>query len=54
MADEIRSTEEPFLQRLDDVFATPDESRARSYRDWLFRLLREDMLTELREDLRVA
>lgn len=53
-ADEVRSTEEPFLQRLDDVFEAPRESRAVTYLEWLFRLLREDMLADLREDLAVA
>ncbi|TFB01018.1 NFX1-type zinc finger-containing protein 1 [Trichoderma ghanense] len=53
-ADEVSSKEQPFLQRLDDVFEVPRESRARSYTDWLFRLLREDMLADLREDLQIA
>ncbi|KAL6872438.1 P-loop containing nucleoside triphosphate hydrolase protein [Trichoderma longibrachiatum] len=53
-ADEVSSKEQPFLQRLDDVFGAPRESRARSYTDWLFRLLREDMLADLREDLQIA
>ncbi|EGR46246.1 uncharacterized protein TRIREDRAFT_66551 [Trichoderma reesei QM6a] len=53
-ADEVSSKEQPFLQRLDDVFEAPRESRARSYTDWLFRLLREDMLADLREDLQIA
>lgn len=52
-ADEIRSTEEPFLQRLDDVFKGPKKS-ARDHRGWVYRLLREDMLGELREDLLAA
>ncbi|RDA90958.1 hypothetical protein CP533_3079 [Ophiocordyceps camponoti-saundersi (nom. inval.)] len=52
--DEIQSKKEPFLQRLKDVFDGPRESRARDHRDWLFRLLREDMLAELKEDLLVA
>ncbi|PFH58340.1 hypothetical protein XA68_13854 [Ophiocordyceps unilateralis] len=52
--DEIRSTKEPFLQRLNDVFDGPTESRARDYRDWLFRLLRQDMLAGLKEDLLIA
>ncbi|RDA85266.1 hypothetical protein CP532_2328 [Ophiocordyceps camponoti-leonardi (nom. inval.)] len=52
--DEIQSKKEPFLQRLRDVFDGPRESRARDHRDWLFRLLREDMLAELKEDLLIA
>ncbi|GAO16373.1 hypothetical protein UVI_02049720 [Ustilaginoidea virens] len=53
-ADEIRCKEIPFLQRFDDVFDGPRESRAADYLSWLFRLLREDMLAEMREDLAVA
>ncbi|KAF5703877.1 NFX1-type zinc finger-containing protein [Fusarium mundagurra] len=53
-SDELLSTDPPYLQRLGDVFDTPMETRSQSYRDWLFRLLREDMLSELREDLQVA
>ncbi|KAL7947483.1 P-loop containing nucleoside triphosphate hydrolase protein [Trichoderma barbatum] len=53
-ADEVSSKEEPFLQRLDDVFEIPRESRASNYISWLFRLLREDMLADLREDLQIA
>ncbi|KAG5662550.1 hypothetical protein KAF25_004968 [Fusarium avenaceum] len=52
--DELLSTDPPYLQRLADVFDTPLDTRSQSYRDWLFRLLREDMLSELREDLQVA
>ncbi|KAF4954475.1 hypothetical protein FGADI_5254 [Fusarium gaditjirri] len=53
-SDELLSTDPPYLQRLGEVFDTPIETRSQSYRDWLFRLLREDMLSELREDLQVA
>ncbi|KAH7141426.1 P-loop containing nucleoside triphosphate hydrolase protein [Dactylonectria estremocensis] len=52
--DELLSSQEPFLQRLDDVFDSPMETRPQVYRDWLYRLLREDMLAELREDLQIA
>ncbi|CAM1502642.1 Fc.00g074180.m01.CDS01 [Cosmosporella sp. VM-42] len=52
--DEFLSTEEPFLQRLDDAFEAPMELRAQTHLDWLFRLLREDMVGELREDLNIA
>lgn len=52
--DEFLSTEQPFLQRLDDAFDTPMETRPQTHLDWLFRLLREDMLAELREDLQIA
>ncbi|KAL7934607.1 P-loop containing nucleoside triphosphate hydrolase protein [Trichoderma chlorosporum] len=53
-ADEVSSKQEPFLQRLDDVFEIPRESRTSNYISWLFRLLREDMLADLREDLQIA
>lgn len=52
--DELMSSQQPFLQRLDDVFDMPVDKRTLVYRDWLYRLLREDMLAELREDLQVA
>ncbi|KAI8655251.1 hypothetical protein NCS57_01273400 [Fusarium keratoplasticum] len=53
-SDELLSTDEPYLQRLADVFDTPKDTRGPTYRDWLFRLLREDMVSELREDLQTA
>ncbi|UPL02680.1 hypothetical protein LCI18_013614 [Fusarium solani-melongenae] len=53
-SDELLSTDEPYLQRLADVFDIPKETRGLVYRDWLFRLLREDMLSEFREDLQTA
>ncbi|RTE73245.1 hypothetical protein BHE90_012334 [Fusarium euwallaceae] len=53
-SDELLSTDEPYLQRLADVFDTPKDTRGPAYRDWLFRLLREDMLSEIREDLQTA
>ncbi|KAH7247094.1 hypothetical protein MRS44_014903 [Fusarium solani] len=53
-SDELLSTVEPYLQRLADVFDTPKDTRGPAYRDWLFRLLREDMLSEIREDLQAA
>ncbi|KAL3607379.1 hypothetical protein FPOAC2_02363 [Fusarium poae] len=52
--DEFTSTDPPYLQRLGEVFDAPMDTRSQNYRDWLFRLLREDMLSELREDLQVA
>lgn len=55
--DELLSKEQPFLQRLDDVFeadSTPQTDRAATYLGWMFRLLREDMLHELRDDLQIA
>ncbi|KAM0385686.1 hypothetical protein ACHAPZ_000804 [Fusarium culmorum] len=53
-SDEITSTDPPYLQRLGDMFDTPMDTRSQVYRDWLFRLLREDMLSEIRDDLQVA
>ncbi|KAM5356653.1 hypothetical protein ACJ41O_003299 [Fusarium nematophilum] len=53
-SDELLSNDEPYLQRLADVFSTPMDTRAQVYRDWLFRLLRDDMLSELREDMQTA
>lgn len=53
-ADEVSSKEEPFLQRLDDVFKVPRDARALNHLGWLFRLLREDMIADLKEDLQIA
>ncbi|KJK78565.1 hypothetical protein H634G_06263 [Metarhizium anisopliae BRIP 53293] len=53
-ADEVRSMDEPFLQRLDDVFDVPRESRSATYLSWLYRLLREDMLADMRDNLAIA
>ncbi|KAL6920984.1 hypothetical protein FSST1_005010 [Fusarium sambucinum] len=53
-SDELTSTDPPSLQRLGEVFDAPMNTRSQVYRDWLFRLLREDMLSELRDDLQVA
>ncbi|KAI9159145.1 NFX1-type zinc finger-containing protein 1 [Paramyrothecium foliicola] len=52
--DELRSEDFPFLQRLEDVFASASDLSAQTYLDWLFRALREDMLAELREDFQGA
>lgn len=53
-SDEVKAKDEPYLQRLADVFETPLESRPATYIDWLFRSLREDMLVDLREELAIA
>lgn len=53
-ADEVSSKEDPFLQRLDDVFEVSRNERAINHLGWLFRLLREDMITDLKEDLQIA
>lgn len=52
--DELLSTTKPFYQTARDVFDTDEASRASVHLDNQFRLLREDMLAELREDLQVA
>ncbi|OAA59143.1 CbxX/CfqX [Niveomyces insectorum RCEF 264] len=55
-ADELLSTERPFYRVAADAFA-PDVAvadRAGIHLDNLFRLTRESMLTELREDVQVA
>ncbi|TRM64558.1 P-loop containing nucleoside triphosphate hydrolase protein [Schizophyllum amplum] len=51
-ADEIRSTEPPFL--LPSTAFEQESHRSSSYLDSQFRLLREDMLSELREELHIA
>ncbi|KAK3343440.1 P-loop containing nucleoside triphosphate hydrolase protein [Lasiosphaeria hispida] len=53
-ADEFLSTQLPFCQTAVEVLETPLEERARAHLDNQFRLLREDMLAELREDHQVA
>jgi hypothetical protein len=51
--DELLSKERPFLPRLEDVFQSPHVC-SEMYLDWMFRLLREEMLAELRDDLKLA
>jgi hypothetical protein len=51
--DELLSKERPFLPRLEDVFQSPNVC-SEMYLDWMFRLLREEMLAELRDDLKLA
>ncbi|KAI5828139.1 P-loop containing nucleoside triphosphate hydrolase protein [Schizophyllum commune Tattone D] len=51
-ADEIRSTEAPFL--LPSTAFEQENQRSGIYLDSQFRLLREDMLSELREELQIA
>ncbi|KAK0705676.1 P-loop containing nucleoside triphosphate hydrolase protein [Lasiosphaeris hirsuta] len=53
-ADEFLSTQLPFCQTAVEVLETPLEERARAHLDNQFRLLREDMVAELREDHQVA
>ncbi|KAK0737339.1 P-loop containing nucleoside triphosphate hydrolase protein [Apiosordaria backusii] len=52
--DEFLSTQLPFYQTAVDVRETDLEKRPSVHLDNQFRLLREDMLAELREDLQVA
>ena len=52
--DEIRCTEDPFLRRAADIEEVPGPGRLPIHIDNQFRLLREDMLRELREELPVA
>ncbi len=52
--DEFLSTQTPYYLTSADVLATKMEERPRVHLDNQFRLLREDMLAELREDIQVA
>ncbi|KAK3320409.1 P-loop containing nucleoside triphosphate hydrolase protein [Cercophora scortea] len=52
--DEFLSKSQPFYRTLREVLDTSAETRAGVHIDNQFRLLREDMLAELREDLQVA
>lgn len=53
-ADELRSNEAPFYRQSHEVFELPLCDRAAAHLDNQFRLLREDLLTDLREDLKLA
>ena len=52
--DEFSAKDQPFYLQSDAVFETEPEKRAAVHLDNQFRLLREDMLGELRNDLRIA
>ncbi|EGO56093.1 hypothetical protein NEUTE1DRAFT_146869 [Neurospora tetrasperma FGSC 2508] len=52
--DEFLSTHQPFYRTAKEVADAPAETRAAVHLDNQFRLLREDMLAELREDLQVT
>ena len=52
--DELMSQEQAFYRRADDVMQEPHSNRPAAHLDNQFRLLREDMLGELRHDLQVA
>ena len=53
-ADEFLSAEKPFYRRADAVAEAQPENRVAMHLDNHFRLLREDMLAELRDDLQIA
>jgi len=52
--DEIASTETPFYRKAGEIYATELEHRPAMHLDNHFRLLREDLLAELRNDLQIA
>ncbi|KFA80339.1 hypothetical protein S40288_08438 [Stachybotrys chartarum IBT 40288] len=52
--DEFLSSEDPYLPNMNHVFDASAELRPGFHLDWLFRLLREEMLGEIREDLGAA
>lgn len=53
-SDEFHSNAPPFYRRAAEVAAVEPSQRARILIDNQFRLLREDMLAELRDDLKIA
>lgn len=52
--DELLSNELPFMLTMDQVMAVDNDKRIAAHLDNQFRLLREDMLAEVREDLKTA
>lgn len=52
--DELASTEPPYLRRATEIDECPESGRLAMHIDNQFRLLREDMLLNLREELQVA
>ena len=52
--DEIAATESPYLRRAIEIDECPSPDRLAMHIDNQFRLLREDMLRDLREELQVA
>ncbi|RAH75108.1 AAA family ATPase [Aspergillus aculeatinus CBS 121060] len=52
--DEIASVEIPYYRRMCDVYNVSEAQRAVTHYDNQFRLLREDLLAELRNDLQIA
>ncbi|KAJ5972007.1 ATPase AAA-type core [Penicillium vulpinum] len=53
-ADEMGCTEKPFYRRAEDIALLPNDQRIAGHVDNQFRLLREDMLSELRDDFQVT
>ncbi|KAJ6114078.1 P-loop containing nucleoside triphosphate hydrolase protein [Penicillium capsulatum] len=53
-ADEMGCTEKPFYRRADEITQLCGSQRIAAHADNQFRLLREDMLSALREDIQVA
>ena len=52
--DEIASTEAPFLRQAQEIEECPESERLGRHTDNQFRLLREDMLKSLREEVQIA
>jgi hypothetical protein len=52
--DEFLSSHSPYYRTLQEITETPADQRVRAHIDNQFRLLREDMLAELREDIQIA
>ncbi|KAL2264535.1 hypothetical protein VTJ83DRAFT_7045 [Remersonia thermophila] len=52
--DEFLCTQPPYLLTMREVYETDLEQRARAVVDMQFRMLREDMLSELRQDIQIA
>ncbi|KAK4124691.1 P-loop containing nucleoside triphosphate hydrolase protein [Parathielavia appendiculata] len=53
-SDEFLSTQLPYYRTASEILDTEVDKRPRAHLDNQFRLLREDMLAELREDIQVA
>ncbi|KAJ5504068.1 hypothetical protein N7463_006942 [Penicillium fimorum] len=53
-ADEMGCTEKPFYRRAEDIAQLSSGQRIAGHIDNQFRLLREDMLSELRDDFQIA
>ena len=53
-ADEFMSTRRPFYRRAEEISSLPAEMRIAAHLDNQFRLLREDMISELRDDIQIA